>query len=416
MIKEQAPRRGKILTPKRPGAEKNDPFSRNPGGSFVFAFLVLSFCALAPWRKDSASYAGSVRVFRALLAVSPPQGESSVSPQIDHLKPAQAAAGSEVTVEIEGKNFARGAYVSFSNPEVHVLETRRVSATRLEAKLAIAQKAQPGALTLYAANPDGSTAEGTFTIAGGSAATESSVPQGSAAGSPPAADEAPASPPGSPEVASVEPSSATPGSLISLKIKGKNFARGAKVSFSNPGIRALETTVLGSTGLAVLIQVAPDSTTGNGSLFVVNTDDREVEAPFQVIPGSPVTSGAPSQPKAPASASKKTASSSRSRSSAAQQFEVYNLGEVASILGSGNKPKGTLDAARGTLTYAEEGKEVFSAPASDIKEIGLNVFLGVNTGTFHVILNSGKTYNFIAASFRPEDGQSIVEALRQALK
>jgi len=64
----------------------------------------------------------------------------------------------------------------------------------------------------------------------------------------------------------------------------------------------------------------------------------------------------------------------------------------------------------------EAGKEIFSAAAPDIKEIGLNTFLGVNTGTFHVILNSGKTYNFIAASLRPADGQSMVDALRQVLQ
>ena len=70
----------------------------------------------------------------------------------------------------------------------------------------------------------------------------------------------------------------------------------------------------------------------------------------------------------------------------------------------------------GKLKYLEAGKEVFSAAAADIKEIGLNTFLGVNTGTFHIILNSGKTFNFIAASLRPADSQSIVDALERARK
>jgi cellobiose-specific phosphotransferase system component IIA len=40
----------------------------------------------------------------------------------------------------------------------------------------------------------------------------------------------------------------------------------------------------------------------------------------------------------------------------------------------------------------------------------------VNTGTFHIILNSGQAHNFIAASLRPADSQSIIDALRKALK
>src|SRR2546422_6713102 len=46
----------------------------------------------------------------------------------------------------------------------------------------------------------------------------------------------------------------------SLKIKGKNFAPGAKVSFSNPGIRVLETTVQKSTELAARIQRSEEHT------------------------------------------------------------------------------------------------------------------------------------------------------------
>src|SRR5437667_8056653 len=267
-------------------------------------------------------------------------GASDTSPEIDHLTPVQAAAGSEVTVEIDGKNFARGAYVSSSNPEVHVIKTRRVSAARIDAQLAIAPKAQPGAVTLYVTSPEGSVAQATFTIIGG-AAPASPVPQGGAAnGTTATTEKVSASLPGSPEVASVEPSSVTPGSLIGLRIDGKNFARGAKVSFSNPGIRVLETTVQKSTELAARIQVASDAATGAGSLVVVNPDDSGVETPVQVMEGSPVASAGPAQ--APASARQQTTSPTASRDSVPQQFEVYSLGNVASILGSSDKPKGTL--------------------------------------------------------------------------
>ncbi len=386
---------------------------------YIFLFTsvwAFSFGLLADGYSHAA---GPGRVWADWL-----QGAADTAPQIDHLTPVQAGAGSEVTVEIDGKNFARGAYVSSSNPEVHVLRTKRINDNRLETRVVIAQKAQPGVVALYVTGPDGSVAQATFTIIGpaspeGSAVQVGSVPQAgpqgrAANGTTAATEEVSAPPRGSPEVASVEPSSVTPGSLLGLKIKGKNFAPGAKLSFSNPGIRVLETTVQKSTELAARIQVASDAATGAGSLFVVNPDDSEVENPFPVIEGSPVASAGSAQ--TPASARKKTASTSANRGSVLQQFEVYNLGNMASILGSNDKPKGTLDVGRGTLKYVEAGKEIFSAAASDIKEIGLNTFLGVSTGTFHVILNSGKTYNFIAASLRPADGQSMVDALRQVLQ
>lgn len=228
-----------------------------------------------------------------------------------------------------------------------------------------------------------------------------------------------------PEVTSVEPSSVTSGSALIVKLKGRNFAAGARASFSNPGIRVLDTKVEKSSQLAVQIQVASNATTGVGSLFVVNPDESEAEARFDVTAGSPVvtaTGGGSSQPATTPSAGSTTAPASRTgttsatQKSAGRQFEVYSLGNVASVLGGGSKTKGTLTFASGKLKYLEADKEVFAASRKDVKEIGVNAILGVNTGTFHIILNSGKTYNFIATTFRPADSQSIVDALRSDLR
>ena len=201
-----------------------------------------------------------------------------------------------------------------------------------------------------------------------------------------------------PEVSSVEPSRAAPKSEATLKIEGKNFAQGAKVSFSNPGIRVLETTVSTANELTVRIQIAADAPTGKTSLFVVNPDDSEVEASFEVTGGTA-----------------KAAEGSGGGSLAGERFEVYNLGDIASILQSHNKTKGTLILTDSKLTYEEAGKEVFSTSLSDIKEVGANVVLGLKTGTFHVNLTSGKTYNFVAGSLRPADSQSIIASLRKAI-
>jgi hypothetical protein len=334
---------------------------------------------------------------------APGQAETEVSPEatpeIQQVKPTQAAAGEEVTLTIEGRNFSRGVYVSFTNPAVHVVSTRRISATQLEAKLAIDSKAMAGTTSLYVSNPASAVAETPFTIA-------------AASPMPPKAEIEP-SESSTPEVAAVDPPRVAPGSEVTLKVTGKNFAPGVKVAFSNPGIRVLEINLTRSTELVARLQVAPDAATGPSSLFVVNPGKREAEAPFEVASGTPTTPVTPAP--SPATTPTSTPTATPTAVPAAQQFQVYNLGDVASILQSSNKSKGTLAIAGGKLTYQEGGKEVFSLGLGDIKEIDVNTILGVNTGTFHVILNSGKTYNFVAASLRPADSQQIVDALRKAL-
>ncbi len=319
------------------------------------------------------------------------QGELEVSPEatpeIRQVQPSQAPAGGEVTVVIEGRNFSQGAYVSFSTPSVHAISTRRLSPTQLEAKLAINPKARPGPVSLYVSNPASSVAEAPFTIA---VAPAEIKPSGS----------------GTPEVTLIDPARAARGEQVDVKITGKNFVKGARVSFSNPGIRVLETSSPKSTELVARIQVAPNAAAGKGSLFVVNPDEREAEVAFEVGEGGPARPGGPGAPSAP---------STETGTPAAQRFEVINLGEGINILQNPNKPKGTLTVAGGVLKYEESGKEIFSAPKGEVKEVDANVIV-VNTGTFHIILNSGKTYNFVAASLHPADSQSIVSSLRAALK
>jgi cell division septation protein DedD len=268
-----------------------------------------------------------------LRASAAPQGETDISPlatpEIRQVKPNQAAPGEEVTLTIDGRNFARGAYVSFVNPAVHVVSTRRINATQLEAKLAIGGKAAGGTTSLYVGNPASSVAETSFTITGAASPSPAPVPS-------------PAPTPTAAPTAAPTPVPPTP---------------------------------------------APAPTT-------------------------PTPSPAPS----PAPTPTPTPAAPPTAASTSQQFQVYNLGDAATILQSANKPKGTLSIAGGKLSYLEEGKEVFSLASGDIKEIDANTILGVNTGTFHVILSSGKTYNFIAASLRPADSQQIVDSLRKALQ
>ena len=313
---------------------------------------------------------------------------ADATPEIADVQPSQAQPGSRVTLAIEGKRFSQGVYVSFSDPAIHVLAMRRLSDTRLEVDIAIGDKAQPGSVHLYVANPAGTSGESSFAIVSGS----------------PSANETPSSGAAAPEVSGVDPDHVSPGSKASIKVTGKKFAKGAKVVFANPGIRVLGTEFKKSTRLVAQIEVAPNAPTGKTSLFVVNPDESEVETGFEVRAGNATSkTGAQAGGKGAANA-------------ATQHFSVINLGDAISILQNPNKPRGELILAGNKLTYQEGGKDVFVAGPGEIQEVAPNILFGINTGTFHIILNSGKTYNFVAASLTPSETASIVTALQHAFQ
>jgi len=349
------------------------------------------------------------------------------TPEVTAVRPNQGAPGQEVAVVIEGKNFSPGVYISFSNPAVHAVSTRRASPTEIEARIAIGAKAPLGTVSLYVSNPGSTVAEVPFAVTG----TASSAAPPAEPAAPPVTRPATSAPAQiemsaeatAPEVTRIKPSRVAPGSQTTLKISGKNFAKGVKVAFSNPGIRVLGVECNRDSEIEAQIQVAADAPTGTTGMFIVNPDDNETEVTFEVsaegaAAAAPAPAQAPAgqttQPTAPQPASKPAAAAKTAGE--ALQFEVISLSDVASVLESRSKPKGTLGLAGGKLRYEEGGKGVFSVPVSEVKEIGANFILGVNTGTFHVILASGQTYNFIAASFRVADSQSIIDALHKALK
>jgi len=366
--------------------------------------------------RPSSGYLASILACLWIAAISgvrtearfAAQAEADVSPdavpQVRRVNPNQAAAGDEIAVTIDGQNFSSGAYVSFSDPSIQVVSTRRASPTQLEAKLVVKKKAQPGAVTLFVSNPASMVAESSFTI------VASAVPPAPPISAPepakPATEVRPADS-GAPVVARVDPSSIGRGGAATLKITGKNFVTGAKVAFSNPDIRVLQTQVVKTTEMIANIQISPDAATGVTNLFVVNPDGREVEASFSVTDAGRTTE---------MDSTTGVAGTAGSSNTQEQRFDVYNLGDGISILQSPHHAKGTLAIVRGKLTYEEGGKEVFSTSLAEIKEVGGNVVFGLGTGTFHIILTSGKTYNFVASSLRPADTQATVSALQSKLK
>jgi len=239
------------------------------------------------------------------------------------------------------------------------------------------------------------------------------APQEPAAPPAPAAEtqpSAPAAPPApaaetqpsavaTPEVMSVDPSRAAPGKDTTLKITGKNFAADAKVSFANPGIRVVDIKPSSTTELAVHIKVAHDAAPGATSLYVINPNDREAAAPFEVTGKAPA---APATPATPGAA-------------AGQRYEAYHLGNPLEALQAHGKVKGALVVSDGKLRYEEGNKILFNVPWREVKEVEINTIGGFNTGTFHVILTSGKTYHFAPGSLHAGENQTIVAALHKAL-
>jgi hypothetical protein len=361
------------------------------------------------------------RCFAAQGEVTP---EST--PEITSFTPKQAAVGEEVKLTIEGKNFAPGVYVSFSTPAVHAVSTQRKKDNQLEVQILVGKQAQAGIVTLYVSNTASPVAAVPFTIVLPSG-TPVPAPAPAASTATPAATQpagqttATPTPAAAPEVTRVDPPVGSRGGPSEVKITGKNFAKGAKVAFSNPGIHLLETQFNKDTELVAKVQVAADAQPGETSLFVINPDEEEAEAKWVLSEevksapsagaSTPASTPAPAQPAAPAA---KPAEAKAGKEPL--QFEVYGLADMVAVLQTRNKAKGTLSLANGQLRFEESGKEVFSVPTSDVKEVEVNSLGGFNTGTFHVILKSGKTYHFMAASLRPADGQPIVDALKRGLK
>jgi hypothetical protein len=335
----------------------------------------------------------------AVAACPGAQGEVAVSPdatpEVWQVKPNQVPAGREVTFQVEGRNFAEGVRAESENTEkVKITSARRVSSSKLEVKVAISGQAPVGDAGFYVRNPQGhGSGYGGFGI--------------TPAQAPPPAPTAEVGPsvPATPEVAAVNPARANQGASVSVKITGKNFAKDAKVSFSNSGITVAEVKVK-ATEIAARIQVGRDAEAGTGSLYVTNPSGPQAESPFEVV-----ASQAPAKPATKPA----VAVTTEETTGAAARYEVFNLGEGVSILQNPNKPKGLLSVAGGKLRYEEAGKEVFSVAPSEIKEIDANSVFGINTGTFHVILNSGSTYNFAAASLSMTDGQKMLDSLKRGL-
>lgn len=373
----------------------------------------------------------------SLPAMAAPQAGSAVAPdatpQIQQIDPSQAMPGTHLSLIIQGSNFSSGAVVSSASDAIHVDSSKWISATHLEAGLSVSVSAQPSTVSLLVSNPSSRAAETAFSVVAAQtppapatppAPDVPTSPQAPANPAPevnpstPSAPGTPAAPPAptpptapiGPQVTSIVPTQVAPGFNLKVKIIGKNFVQGAKVSFANPGVRVLGITPLSDTELSVHIKVTFDATPGLASLFVVNPDDSEVEAPFEVVAKGTIKPPAPTTPVPASPAS--PASPPAPGSPDAQHYSAFHLGSPAEAFQVHGKVKGALVVSSGTIQYREDGKTLINISVGDVKEIKTS---SVATSTFHITLNSGKVYHFAPGSLRPSDARSLVDNLRAAL-
>jgi hypothetical protein len=135
---------------------------------------------------------------------------------------------------------------------------------------------------------------------------------------------------------------------------------------------------------------------------VINPDDSEVEAPFEVTgkgAATPSTLPSPASPPTPGSTD-------------TQRYDAFHLGNPAEIFQVHGKVKGSLVVSSGTIKYEEDGKTLINISLSEIKEIKTS---SIATATFHITLTSGKTFHFAPGSLRPSDARNLVDSLRKDL-
>ena len=188
---------------------------------------------------------------------------------------------------------------------------------------------------------------------------------------------------------------------MDLRVNGKNFAQGAKVSFSNQGIRVTSVSSPTSTQLIVSIRVTGDAAPGPTSMFIVNPDDNEAEGAFEVTKKGGTTPSTPPAPGAPATPPD---------AAFTQRYDAFHLGNPTEIFHVHGKVKGSLVISGGTVKYQEDGQTLFNFSASEIDEAKT-----AGIGGFNIKLKSGKTIHFAAASLKGSDARAIVEAIHKVM-
>lgn len=183
------------------------------------------------------------------------------APAVTSINPNNGDAASTVPVVITGTNFAAGATVSVLNPGVIVSNVNVVSPTSITASFAIALNAVTG------------PTEVTVTTSGGTSAPVSFYVY-----------------PPPPTLTSIRPNSGTVGSTVWVDLAGTNFAPGATVSVSNPGVTVGDVSVPDPFDIAAMFTIAANAVPGTASVTVTTSGGITQALPFTVTPAAPTVS------------------------------------------------------------------------------------------------------------------------------
>ena len=186
-----------------------------------------------------------------------------------------------------------------------------------------------------------------------------------------------------------------------MKVTGKNFVEGTKVSFASEGIHEVGVSSYSATEITVHIRVAGDAVPGKTSLFVINPDDNEAESAIEIaLKGTFPPPTPPPGPASPATVDPNLT----------QRFDAFHLGNPTEIFHVHGKVKGSLVIASGTVQYVEDNQTLVNISLSAIKEVKTAMM-----GQFEIKLDSGKTVHFAAASLKGSDAKTIVDAIEKAM-
>jgi len=187
-------------------------------------------------------------------------GGGQVAPVVTSVTPSFGRQGETLDLTIDGSYFQNGATVTVSGTGVTVNTVTFNSASQLVANVTIGGAAPTGLRNVTVDNPDASSGTGLNKF-------EVVTPTGNPA----------------PIISQVTPNSAQQGETsLQVSIQGQNFLTSPTVLFSNGGITPGTPQFINSTEVRVTIDVDENSSSGEGTVRLTNTDGQWDEAPFTV--------------------------------------------------------------------------------------------------------------------------------------
>jgi hypothetical protein len=202
------------------------------------------------------------------IDVHNPDGQSASStfevrplpPVVLGIAPAGADRGATLDVRISGSNFQPGLVIQPLDAALTINGELTLTDSEISANVTVAADAALGAHTLRIVNPDGGTADVTFTV------TETAV-----------------------TVTEVTPNKGRQGATVQVTLRGTRLMEGAAVSFGAGVTVAGAPTYVSETEIRAKVKIAPTAALGVRTVTVTNPDGSSgsKEGGFRVLKAGP---------------------------------------------------------------------------------------------------------------------------------